>query len=153
MLAACQAESDTATTSGQTVTEANFRRAESDTYFASFVKDGAFGKFVHSRELADVNNQTVVRLNRDTLYSTAVFDLDAGPVTVTLPDAKGRFMSMLLINEDHYNPATIYEPGPHTITRDQVGTRYVTALVRTFVDPANPTDLEAVHRLQDAIKV
>lgn len=153
MLAACQAESDTATASGEIVTEANFARAESDTYFAGFVKDGAFGKLVHSRELADVNHQTVVRLNRDTLYSTGVFDLDAGPVTVTLPDAKGRFMSLLLINQDHYNPATIYEPGPHTITREQVGTRYVAVLIRTFVDPANPADIEAVHKLQDAIKV
>lgn len=151
-LAACQAGSD-ATDRQQTVTEANFARAESDTYFASFVKDGAFGKLVHSRELADVDNQTVVRLNRDTLYSTGVFDLDAGPVTITLPDAGGRFMSLLLINQDHYNPATIYEPGPHTITREQVGTRYVTALIRTFVDPANRADVEAVHKLQDAITV
>jgi hypothetical protein len=151
-LAACQADGDS-TGSAQTVTEANFARAESDTYFASFVKDGAFGKLVHSRELADVDNQTVVRLNRDTLYSTGVFDLDAGPVTITLPDANGRFMSLLLINQDHYNPATFYEPGPHTITREQVGTRYVTALIRTFLDPADPADIAAAHKLQDAIKV
>ena len=74
----------------------NFARAESDNYFAEFVREGGFGKFTHNRELADVNHQTVVRLNRDTLYSFGVFDLDAGPVTVDLPDTKGRFMSMLL---------------------------------------------------------
>ena len=38
----------------------------------------------------------MIRLNRDTLYSSAVFDLDAGPVTITLPDAGKRFMSMLV---------------------------------------------------------
>jgi hypothetical protein len=35
----------------------------------------------------------VARANRDTLYSAAVFDLDAGPVTITLPDAGQRFMA------------------------------------------------------------
>jgi hypothetical protein len=152
-LAGCSAEAPAPEASAQKVTEANFIRAETDTYFANFAKDGALGKFVHSRELADIDHQTVVRMNRDTLYSTGLFDLDAGPVTVTLPDAKGRFMSLLLINEDHYNPATIYQPGPHTITREQVGTRFVALLVRTFVDPNDPADLEAVHALQDAIEV
>lgn len=137
----------------QTVTMDNFVRAETDTYFAAFVREGAFGRLAHSRELADVNHQTVVRSNRDTLYSRGVFDLDAGPVIITLPDARGRFMSLLLISEDHYNPATIYAPGPHRIARDEVGTRYVTLLVRTFVDPGSPEDLAKVHALQDAIKV
>jgi hypothetical protein len=72
----------------------NFPRAESDLYMGNMVKDGALGRFVHCREPASIDNQTVIRLNRDTLYSSAVFDLDAGPVTVTLPDAGKRFMSM-----------------------------------------------------------
>ena len=65
------------------VTVDNFNRAESDLYFSRFVKDGGFGKFHHEREVASIDHQTVVRLNRDTLYSFGVFDLDAGPVTVT----------------------------------------------------------------------
>jgi hypothetical protein len=138
---------------GKQVTMDNFARAESDNYFAGFVKEGGFGKFTHNRELADVKNQTVVRLNRDTLYSFGVFDLDAGPVTVDLPDTKGRFMSLLLISEDHYNPATFYDAGPHMITRQLVGTRYVTLAVRTFVDPSDPADLQKAHTSQDAIKV
>ena len=138
---------------GPTVTMHNFARAESDNYFGKFVKDGGFGKLAHNRDLADVKNQTVVRLNRDTLYSFGVFDLDAGPVTFDLPDTKGRFMSVLLISEDHYNPATYYDAGPHTITREQVGTRYVSLAVRTFVDPNDPADLQKVHALQDQIKV
>jgi len=137
----------------QKVTLDNFVRAETDSYFAGFVREGGFGKLLHSRDLIDVAHQTVVRSNRDTLYSRGVFDLDAGPVTVTLPDAGGRFMSLLLINEDHYAPATLYGPGPHTITRDQIGTRYVNLLVRTFVDPSQAGDLEKVHALQDAIRV
>jgi len=135
------------------VTEDNFISAETDNYFADFVRDGGFGKLSHKRELAPIDHQTVVRLNRDTLYSFGVFDLDAGPLTVTLPDTTGRFMSLLLISEDHYNPATYYNAGPHRITREQVGTRYVSLVVRTFVDPNDPTDLQKVHALQDAIKI
>ena len=44
----------------------------------------------------------VVRMNRDTLYSSAVFDLDASPVTITMPDAGPRFMSMQIWDEDEY---------------------------------------------------
>ena len=81
------------------VTVDNFVRAESDLYFRGILKDsGTVGKFLHRREPARIDNQTVIRLNRDTLYSSAVFDLDAGPVTITLPDAGKRFMSMQVIN-------------------------------------------------------
>ena len=133
------------------VTADNFVRAESDTYFSNLVKEGSIGKFLHRRELAPIDNQSVIRLNRDTMYSSGVFDLDAGPVTITLPDAKGRFMSMQVINEDQYTPEVIYKPGRYTFNKDKVGTRYVVFGVRTLVDPNNPDDVKQVHALQDAI--
>ena len=135
------------------VTPDNFIRAESDMYMAAQLKEGAFGRFKHTREPASVDNQPIIRLNRDTIYSAAIFDLDAGPVTVTLPDAGSRFMSMLLINQDHFNPAVIYEPGPHTLTREDVGTRYVMVGIRTLADPDDPADLAQAQALQDAITV
>jgi len=138
----------------QDVTVDNFIRAESDLYFRGLLKEsGATGKFAHRREPARIDNQTVIRLNRDTLYSSALFDLDAGPVTITLPDGGTRFMSMQIVNEDHYVPEVVYGKGSYTLTRDKVGTRYVVAAIRTLVDPANPKDVEEVHGLQDAIKV
>lgn len=136
------------------VTIDNFARAESDLYFGGLIKDsGGIGKFSHRREPARIDNQTVIRLNRDTLYSSAVFDLDAGPVTITLPDNGERFMSMMVVNEDHYVPEVVYGKGSYTLTRDKVGTRYVVTAVRTLVNPADPKDVEEVHRLQDAITV
>ncbi|NTG16340.1 DUF1254 domain-containing protein [Agrobacterium rhizogenes] len=136
----------------ESVTVDNFARAESDLYFSNIVKDGGFGKFMHRREPATIDNQTVIRLNRDTLYSAAIFDLDAGPVTITLPDVGKRFMSLLAINEDHYVPAVSYE-GASTFTKEQVGTRYLAIAIRTFVDPSDPKDVDQVHALQDAIKI
>jgi hypothetical protein len=91
-------------------------------------------------------------MNRDTLYSAAIFDLDAGPVTITLPDSGKRFMSMEVINEDEYTQMVVDGKGNYNSARDNIGTRYVATLVRILVDPNNPRDLDEVRRLQDSIK-
>lgn len=117
------------------------------------MKEGGFGKFEHHRALAPIDAQTVVRMNRDTLYSAAVFDLDAGRVTITLPDAGKRFMSLQAINEDEYSPPALYAPGKTTLTRKAIGTRYVLVGVRTLVNPLDAADIDKAHALQDAIKV
>src|SRR6201986_3427726 len=120
------------------VTVDNFPRAESDLYMSNALKEGALGKLFHRREPASIDNQIVIRLNRDTLYSSAVFDLDAGPVVITLPNAGKRFMSMQVINEDHYVPEVVYGKGNYTLTKEKVGTRYVAVAIRTLVNPADP---------------
>lgn len=135
------------------VTADNFNRAESDMYFSAVaLKEGGFGKFSHRREVYDVDHQTVVRGNRDTLYSSSVFDMDAGAVTITLPDTEKRFMSMEVIDEDQYIIETVYAPGTFTYTREKAGTRYIIVGIRTFIDPGNQKDVEQVHALQDAIE-
>lgn len=136
-----------------TVTPDNFIRAETDMYFGAALKQaGGIGRFHHDRQSAPVDKQIVVRGNLDTLYSTGVWDLEAGPLTVELPDAKGRFRSMIVITEDQYTPAVHYDAGTYTFTREAIGTRYVLLGIRTLVDPRNPTDLAAAHALQDATR-
>jgi len=57
LLAAAQASTPAAQpAAGPTVTMDNFTRAETDNYFATFVKEGGLGKVAHSRELADVKD-------------------------------------------------------------------------------------------------
>ncbi|WP_156410397.1 DUF1254 domain-containing protein [Bosea sp. Root381] len=131
----------------------NFKRAETDFYMGKTADAGGFGKFAHNRTPTPIDNQPVVRMNRDTLYSQALFDLDAGPVTITLPDAGKRFISMQVISQDHYTPMVVYKPGRTTLTKDKVGTRYVFVAVRILVDPNDAKDLAQVHALQDALKV
>jgi len=136
------------------VTPYNFNRAESDVYFAKMVKDGGgTGKFFHDRLPTQVDKQPVIRMNRDTLYSSAVFDLDAGPVTITLPNAGSRFMSLQLVNEDHYVPGVYYKPGKITLTRKSIGTRYVAGFLRIFMDPASDADIKTANGLQDAVLI
>jgi hypothetical protein len=131
------------------VTVDNFVRALTDKTFAMY----SFGKITHMRELFPIGQQATGRPNRDTLYSLGVFDLDAGPVTITLPDPGKRYMSLQVIDEDEYTPQVVYGAGSHTITREQVGTRYAMACIRTLVDPTIPRDLDQAHALQDAVKV
>ncbi|RJF94246.1 DUF1254 domain-containing protein [Sphingomonas cavernae] len=135
------------------VTPDNFARAETDMYFTNVVGRAGLGRLDHYRELMPIARQTVVRPNRDTLYSSGVFDLDAGSVTITLPDAGKRFLSLQIIDEDHYVPIVVYGGGTHRFTREQVGTRYMLAGIRILIDPTDAKDAEKVHALQDAIKV
>jgi hypothetical protein len=96
---------------GIPVTVDNFNRAETDMNFAGG-GGKQVGKLLHHREPISIDFP-IVRPNRDTLYSLSVFDLDAGPVTITLPDAGQRFMSMQVIDEDHYTPEVVYGAGSH----------------------------------------
>lgn len=130
----------------------NFIRAETDQYFANISRSG-LGEFLHFRDFGSLDDQLVVRQNRDTLYSAAVFDLDGGPVSITLPDAGGRFRSLQVITQDHYVPEVSYIAGTHTLDREGIGTRYVMVALRTLVNPNDPIDLAAVHALQDGVVV
>jgi hypothetical protein len=126
------------------VTADNFPRAETDMYFSRFSQDHV-GMLLHHREPANADNQKVVRDNPNVLGTVAVFDLDAGPVTLTLPDPGERFVSLMVTDEDHYTTTT-YDSGEHSLTRDEVGTRYVFVAIRILVDPSDPDDVAAVTR-------
>lgn len=136
------------------VTPENFERAESDKYFTAQNALGRLGKFGHAPEPARIDRQSVIRLNRDTYYSSALFDLDAGPVTITMPDPGDRYMSLAVVNQDEYIPQPVtYKAGKYTFDKKTMGTRYVMASIRTFGDPNNPADVQDVHRLQQAVSV
>ncbi|HEY2523043.1 MAG TPA: DUF1214 domain-containing protein [Streptosporangiaceae bacterium] len=113
---------------------------------------GGVNRWFHYREPTPVNQQTVIRMNRDTLYSAAVVDLSAG-ATVTIPDAGGRYVSVMVVNEDHYINPVFHDPGEHELTLDQFATPYVLVAARVLVDPPDPADVAAVNALQDQLGV
>jgi hypothetical protein len=153
VLAGFVASAQTAAPLAELVTVENYNRAQTDVNFAGVVKSGGFGKFRHGRELALPAQQGIVRPNRDTLYSFAIVDLDAGPVTITLPEASRRFMGMQVVNQDQYTRATYYTAGAYTLTRKTIGTRYAIVVVRFLVDFSNKQDVGQVHALQDAMRL
>lgn len=132
----------------------NYVRAETDMQFKSYAAQaGGVGKLMNMREVYSVENQVTIRGNRDTLYSFGVYDLAAGPVTVIKPESPDRFQSLLVIDQDEYNPVLKNGAGEVTLSIDNVGTRYVLLLFRTFCDPNNPADMRKAHALQDAIQI
>jgi len=134
------------------VTPDTYIRAESDRSFHNTLKlTGGVNKLFHFRGPTPIDQQTVVRMNRDTLYSPAVIDTSHG-ATITLPQPdEGRYMSVLVIDNDHYAPAVFYEPGVHKLPAT---TKYVMAVVRTqLLRPLDPADIAAANRLQDQIVV
>ncbi|WP_199778142.1 DUF1214 domain-containing protein [Achromobacter spanius] len=138
----------------QAVNVHNFVRAETDMYIKRGVESAdGLGKLTHVRTPASIDKQDVVRMNRDTLYSMGVFDLQASPLVIEMPDAAKRFMSLQVISQDHYVPEVVYGPGRFEYTQANVGTRYAYVIVRTFADPNNAADVALANQAQDAIKM
>ncbi len=134
------------------ITIENLVRAESDTMFRMTMKERSIGigEIFHDRKIASANEpQTVIRPNQDTFYSAAIVDLSM-PVTVTLPEGDGRFQSVLVISQDHYNFAYA-KPGKYELTQEEVGTRFAMLLFRTFVDAGDPDDAARAYAVQDEI--
>ena len=131
----------------------NFVRAETDRMFADLQRDaGKINAFSHNRTPAAIDHQTVIRLNRDTLYSFGVVDLDGG-ATLTLPEHGARYVSAMVVNNDHYINAVYHDAGRYELTESVHGTRYVMVGVRIFADPNDPADLAEVAKLQDQLEL
>jgi hypothetical protein len=129
----------------------NFARAETHRMMADLQRDaGAVNRFRHNREPAPVDQQTVIRMNRDTLYSFAVVDLSGGS-TLSLPDAGDRYLSVMVVNEGHFINQVFHDAGRHELTADEVGSAYAVVAARTLVDPHDPADLAAVAEVQDRL--
>lgn len=124
------------------VTVGNFVRAES--VRANMAMMGVeIGQLVHLRKPTTPENQPVIRMNQDTLYSGAVIDLSK-PVDITLPEVGGRYMSMHVVSQEHY---MLFESVPRTykLNEETVGTRFALVTVRTFVDLTDADDVAKAH--------
>lgn len=130
----------------------NFNRAESDLMFARLAAGVGLGTWNHTRDLGSLDNQPIIRQNRDTLYSSAIIDVREN-VTITVPDTGKRYISVWVVSQDHYGPVILRDPGEHLLTRELVGTDYAALIVRILVDPNSPEDVTEVNRLQDALTI
>jgi hypothetical protein len=131
----------------------NFVRAETDRMFAALQADaGAVNVFRHNREPTPIDGQTVIRMNRDTLYSFAIADISEG-ATVTVPESGDRYLSVMVVNQDHYINRLFHDPGEYDLTVAEFDTPWVLVAVRVLVDPADPADIGVVTAIQDEIEL
>jgi hypothetical protein len=123
-------------------------------------------QFVHVRAFPDASFKDVVRANVDTLYSSAWLDLSKEPVVLSVPDTKGRYYLMPMLDAwtnifaspgkrttgtaaGHF---AITGPGwsgtlPAGVTELKSPTNMVWIIGRTQTD--GPQDYAAVHAIQD----
>jgi hypothetical protein len=136
----------------QKVTPENFIHAETDHMYTSMIKNaGGTNKFFHFRTPTPLDKQTVIRMNRDVLYSGGVFDAKE-EITIEFPEMPDdRYASVYMIDNDHYAVDIIHEPGIHKVKSE---TQFLYLIIRIQVkDPFNKEEVKMVNTLQDQFVV
>jgi hypothetical protein len=131
----------------------NFVRAETAMQFDRMVKmAGGVNKLGHNRQPTPLDKQSVIRMNRDTLYSFAIVDISKG-ATLTLPDSGKRYMSVMVVNEDHYINKVFHGGGTYKLTVQEFDTSYILLAGRTLVNSSDEADIKAANALQDKMAI
>jgi hypothetical protein len=131
---------------------------------------GPMNTFSNARTFPPADFRTVVRPNFDTLYSTAWLNLTGGPVIVSVPDTKGRYylLQMLDMWTDTFDSPGKRTTGtkagnfaivpqcwngtlPAGVERIDSPTPYVWIIGRTQTN--GTSDYEAVHKIQDGYEI
>ena len=137
-----------------TVNVDNFKRVETDTMISRMLPIvGGLGVFHHDRELAPLDRQPVIRQNRDTLYSVAIVDVGCDEAVLEIPDLGDRYISVMVINQDHYINRVFHRAGTYRLTKDEFCTDYLIVAARILFDPNSASDLTAVHQIQDSLRL
>jgi hypothetical protein len=132
----------------------NFVRAETAVNFDKQLAPlkGEVNKIFHFRKPMPLDGQSVIRSNRDTLYSAAIVDISKG-ATLTIPETNGRYVSAMVINEDHYLNKVYHGKGTYELTMEEFDTPYVSVTIRTLIDASDPEDVKQVRAIQDGITI
>jgi len=135
------------------VTINNYVMAETAGQFDRILKmTGGVNELRSFREPTPLDKQSVIRMNRDTLYSFAVVDISKG-AKLTMPETNGRYNSAMIVNEKEYINKVFYKPGTHELTKDEFDTDYVLVAFRTLVDSSDPADIKIANELQDKFRI
>jgi len=131
----------------------NFVRAETAAQIDRSLKiTGGVNKWGHNRQPTPIDQQNVIRMNRDTLYSFSIVDISKG-ATLMLPDPGKRYMSVMVVNEDHYINKIFHKGGSYNLTMKEFDTPYVILVGRILANPSDAEDIKAANALQDEMKI
>jgi hypothetical protein len=131
---------------------------------------GPMNMFVNVLEYPPADFKGVVRVNFDTLYSSAWLDLTKEPLVITAPDTNGRYYLLPMLDMwtdvfaspgwrttgTHAGNFLVTPPGwsgsvPQGMTHLPAPTPYMWIIGRTKAD--GPQDYAAVHKIQAGFKV
>lgn len=134
-----------------TVTIDNFVRAATDIEFRKYLENsGGVNKLFHLHQPTPIDMQPTIRMNRDTLYSMAIVDVSEG-ATLNVPDPGDRYLTVQVVNQDHYMPRVFSGGGTIELTEEELGTPYVALLMRILVDSEDPEDVAEVVKIQEGM--
>jgi hypothetical protein len=116
------------------VTKDNFPQAYTNLRFAAIIKKaGGINTFLVMPTPSSIpEEQFVVRMNRDTHYSSAVFDVSKGGTYITIPKTN-KYVTIQIVDENHETQPMIYGPGRHNI---RAKTTHAFVIVRALDDSA-----------------
>ncbi len=135
------------------VTVDNYVAAETSAQFAAIqAMAKGVNRFTHARVPIRLDRQNAPRMNRDTIYSSAVVDVRAG-ATLSIPDAGERYLSVQVINEDHFTMEIFHGAGERELSAATLGSDFVAVVVRILADPGDSADMEIVRNLQSMLSL
>jgi hypothetical protein len=157
MLAACGStttgSNQASVDSGSTpviVTKENYATVETSRQFEiQIAKAGGINKLNLWDGVAKIDNQPIIRLNQDTVYSMGVVNVSEG-ATVTLPETGDRFISVQYVDENHYVYAAKYGAGTYDIPQN---TDFMYVLVRIGSESGNSDEDAVIADIQKQIKI
>ncbi|WNC73856.1 DUF1254 domain-containing protein [Thalassotalea psychrophila] len=131
------------------VTRDNFVQAETSKYYAvTLMKAGGVNKFKHYLVPPETESQPIVRMNRDTLYSTAVLDASKGG-TITIPEVGDRYVSVHFVDENHISYDMFYGPGTYKVP---TSTNFMFVNVRFGLRDINDkNEIAEINKLQKSV--
>lgn len=138
-------------TATEPVTDENYSLAFSDLIAKDIADKGGDNKFYHHRTLVPLDDQPVPTINRDTMYSYAAIDATSD-FTITIPELDGRYASLQVLNQGHFDAGVYLGAGTHTIQASNT-TDWVAVNVRIQVDGTDPADIAYVNTLQDKLQL
>jgi len=147
---------DSKVSNGVVITPENFIQADSVRAFYKEIEQskGKVNVVRPVRELTNADNQDVIRMNRDTLYTRVVLDVKGG-ATITTKDYAG-FQNINVIDINHSQIASLTGSGTVSIDESMLTEgHHVYVIVRTGLLRDLPVEemMAKAHKAQDEVKV
>lgn len=131
------------------VTPETFNRAESDFMYQAIINnaEGESNTYYHFRNITQLDKQTVIRMNRDVLYSGSVWDNKEG-LTITYPETDGRYATIQVMDNDHYTLDIFNKPGTYELAPAETDFVYLILRIQV-IDPLDPQEIQYINDLQN----
>jgi hypothetical protein len=132
------------------VTKENYPSVETSRQFEIQIKQaGGVNKLNRWNGIAKIDNQPIIRLNQDTVYTMGVVDVSEG-ATITLPETGDRFISVQFVDADHYIYPAKYGTGTYEFPQN---TDYIYAVIRIASETGSAEEDLDIAELQSKIVI